>query len=74
MKTINKILLILTSTALALTMRAERDKEDGVPTQHNEATIAQLQAEMVSGTLTSKELTREYIARILALDQGDEGV
>ncbi len=69
MKTTNKILLILTSTALTLTVRA-----DNVPTQHNEATIAELQAEMASGKLTSKDLTREYIARILALDQGGPGV
>ncbi len=72
MKTINKILLILTSTALTLTMRA--DPQDGVPTRHNEATIAQLQTEMASGQLTSEALTREYIARIIALDQGGEGV
>jgi amidase len=72
MKTINKILLVLACTALALTVRAGR--EDGVPTRHNEATIAQLQAEMASGKLTSVELTREYLARIKALDQGREGV
>src|SRR3984893_2901226 len=73
MKTMNKILLILTSTALALTLRAEND-EDHVPTQHNEATVAQLQAEMASGKLTSEDLTKEYIARITALDQSKEGV
>ena len=73
MKTMNKILLILTSAALALTMRAEHDG-DNIPTQHNEATIAQLQAEMASGKLTSEDLTKEYIARILALDQNGEGV
>src|SRR6202165_1076016 len=72
MKTMNKIFLIITSTALALTVRA--DREDGVPTQHNEATVAQLQAEMASGNLTSEDLTKEYIARILALDQNSEGV
>ena len=74
MKTMNKILLILTSTALALTIRAENDDEDHVPTRHNEATIAQLQAEMASGKLTSEDLTKEYIARITALDQSNEGV
>ncbi len=74
MKFINKILLILTSTALTLTMRADPNKEAGVPTRHNEATIAELQAEMASGKLTSVELTKEYIARINALDQGAEGV
>src|SRR5436190_8548013 len=50
------------------------DDDDNVPTRHNEATIAQLQAEMASGKLTSEELTREYIARILALDQNGPGV
>src|SRR3981081_203240 len=70
----NKILLILTSTALAFTLRAESDDEDKIPTRHNEATIAQLQAEMASGKLTSEDLTKEYIARITALDQSKEGV
>jgi amidase len=73
MKTIKKILLILTATALTLTIRAE-DREAGLPTKHNEATVAQLQAEMAAGTLTSEELTKEYIARIRGLDQGPEGV
>jgi amidase len=47
---------------------------DDVPSRHNEATVAQLQAEMSSGRLTSEELTREYVARILALDQNGPGV
>src|SRR5437588_493922 len=72
MKTMNKILLLLTCTALVFTARAGR--EDNVPTQHNEATVAQLQAEMASGKLTSEGLTQEYISRILALDQGGPGV
>jgi len=72
METIKKILLILATATLTFTVRAGR--EDGVPTRHNEATIAQLQAEMASGKLTSVELTKEYIARIIGLDQGAEGV
>jgi len=40
-----------------------------VPTAHNEATIAQLQADMAAGKLTSVQLTQEYIDRIIALDQ-----
>jgi amidase len=68
----NKILLILTTTAFALTARADHD--DGVPTRHNEATVAQLQADMAAGRLTSEDLTREYIARIVALDQHGPGV
>jgi len=39
-----------------------------------DATIAQLQAAMASGRLTSESLTREYIARILAFDQDGPGV
>ena len=45
-----------------------------VPTQHNEATVAQLQADMAAGRLTSEQLTQEYIARIIALDQNGPGV
>jgi amidase len=69
----NKILLILMSTAFALTIRADHD-DDNIPTRHNEATIAQLQADMAAGRLTSEDLTKEYIARIIALDQSGEGV
>src|SRR5712691_10965447 len=72
MKTIKPILLILAIAALILTVRA--DRQEGVPTRHIEATIAQLQAEMASGRLTSVDLTNEYLARIKALDQGAEGV
>jgi len=36
-----------------------------------EATVAQLQAEMAAGHLTSEKLTRAYIDRIEQLDQGD---
>jgi amidase len=39
-----------------------------------DATIAQLQAAMTSGRLTSEALTRAYIARILAFDQDGPGV
>src|SRR6266446_4045099 len=72
MKTINKVLLIAVTAASALT--AQAGKEDGVPTQYNEATVAQLQAAMASGQLTSVKLTKFYLARIKALDQGSEGV
>lgn len=67
-----KILFITLTAACALS--AQAGKEDGVPTRHNEATIAQLQSEMASGKLTSVELTKEYLARIRALDLGPEGV
>jgi amidase len=76
MKTINKILLILTSIVLTLPLQAQNNGNGTVPTQHNEATIAQLQAEMASGKLTSVELTNFYIQRVHALDQpgADHGV
>lgn len=79
----NKTLLILTTAALTLSLRAQdtntpsRPGEHGggsVPTKHNEATVAQLQAEMSQGKLTSEQLTREYLDRIAALDQRGEGV
>jgi amidase len=41
---------------------------------YSEATVAQLQAEMAAGRLTSERLTSEYIARILKLDQDGPGV
>jgi amidase len=44
------------------------------PTQFNEKTVAQLQAAMAAGQLTSVELTNFYVNRILALDQGGPGV
>lgn len=39
-----------------------------------EASVAQLQAAMASGRLTSEAITRAYIARILAFDQGGPDV
>lgn len=48
--------------------------QDPIPTEFNEATVTQLQQMMASGRLTSEELTRYYIARILALDQQGPGV
>jgi amidase len=63
---------VFLGTLLACTARADHD--DGPPTRHNEATVAQLQAEMASGRLTSEELTKEYLARIAALDQSGPGV
>jgi amidase len=66
------ILITLISIGLTLQLVAQNN----VPTQHNEATIAQLQAAMALGKLTSVQLTNYYIARINALDQrgSDHGV
>jgi amidase len=70
MKTISQILLIIASFVLA----GAALQNPGVPTEHNEATIAQLQADMASGKLTSAQLTMEYLTRITLLDQKGPGV
>jgi amidase len=69
----------LLAALLALPLAAANDatqtsQSNDTPKQHNEWTVAQLQAEMASGKLTSENLTREYIARIVALDQNGPGV
>ena len=66
--------LTLVFAALLLSALAAAQTQNSIPTQHNEATIAQLQADMASGKLTSEGLTQEYISRILALDQSGPGV
>jgi amidase len=50
------------------------DPKDAREFRFNEATVAQLQAEMASGSLTSEQLTRAYLRRIFELDQGGPGV
>ena len=58
---------------LTCTFAAAQDHNSG-PRKFNEATIAQLQADMASGKLTSVELTQFYITRIFRLDQNGPGV
>jgi amidase len=53
---------------------AQADQNSSARRSHEDFTIAQLQAEMASGRLTSEALTREYLGRILALDQDGPGV
>ncbi len=65
--------LLALPAAAANDVTQNSDSKD-VPKQHNEATVAQLEAEMASGKLTSEQLTREYIHRIVALDQNGPGV
>ena len=62
------ILILLTPTFSAA------QKHHAAPDKFNEATIAQLQADMASGKVTSLELTQFYITRILLLDQKGPGV
>ncbi len=63
---------VFLATLLVSTSAAQN--QHAVPDKHNEATVAQLQAEMASHQLTSEELTKEYLARIIALDQDGPGV
>jgi amidase len=65
----------LLALPLAAADDATRNSDSkAVPTAHNEWTVAELEAAMASGKLTSEELTKEYIARIIALDQNGPGV
>src|SRR5690349_24947115 len=64
-------ILFIAATAVML---GAADDSHRVPTQFNEFTVAQLQAAMSSGRLTSERLTRFYVDRILALDQNGPGV
>jgi amidase len=48
--------------------------EASAPSHFNEATVADLQAKMAAGTITSEQLTKYYLHRILALDQNGPGV
>jgi amidase len=71
--------ILIATLALALSLLAvnadSRDNDHNkFPFRFSEATVAQLQAEMASGRVTSEELTEEYIERILALDQRGPGV
>jgi amidase len=59
-------------TALLLSPLAARAEDDDFP--FLEATVAQLQARMASGELTSVQLTRAYIERIHKLDSSANGV
>ncbi len=63
---------ILVTTLLLSPLAARAAPGDGFP--FLEATVAQLQAEMASGHLTSEQLTRAYIGRIHALDSSGPGV
>ena len=69
---------LLLAALLALPLMAAdngvRNESPEVPKQHNEWTVAQLESAMAAGTLTSEQLTREYIARIIAIDQNGPGV
>jgi amidase len=69
-KTLQNIIVVLAAVGLSISLRAQNN----APTKFNEMTIAQLQAQMAAGTLTSVELTEFYLERIFLLDQnGTDG-
>ncbi|MBV9724957.1 MAG: amidase [Gammaproteobacteria bacterium] len=63
------LLIICLLTPLAAQAGSKGKDKDNFP--FLEATVAQLQAEMRAGRLTSEKLTRAYIRRIQELDQAD---
>jgi amidase len=63
---------ILVTALLLAPLAARAEPDDEFP--FLEATVAQLQAEMASGRLTSEQLARAYIERIHALDSRGPGV
>ena len=63
------VLLVLQSAVLASDAPI-----NGAPTTFDDFTIAQLQAMMASGQLTSVALTNFYLKRIFAIDQNGPGV
>jgi amidase len=67
--------VLLVSTALyAKAPSGDSDSGEDLKFPYSEATVAQLQAAMAAGSLTSEQLTRAYIQRIFKLDQGGPGV
>jgi amidase len=62
--------IVLVVLSLLVPLVAEADGNDSSRLRLEDATVQQLQAAMASGRLTSEQLTRWYIARIHALDQG----
>ncbi|HXZ60528.1 MAG TPA: amidase [Steroidobacteraceae bacterium] len=65
---------ILITALLMLPLAAAAGGKDKDDFPFLEATVAQLEAQMAAGTLTSEQLTRAYIRRIEQLDQGGPGV
>jgi len=71
-----RILFVFIATVLASGWVAAENavSEASTPSHFNEATVADLQAMMAAGSVTSEQLTKYYLHRILALDQNGPGV
>src|SRR5213595_4032079 len=68
------IILLVPSVVVARTTTFSGNWATAAPTTYNEFTVAQLQAEMAAGRLTSVQLTQFYLDRISALDQAGPNV
>jgi amidase len=74
--TVNTFLttLLLASVLVGTSIAAQPASRDNSQKNYNEWTVAQLQAAMTNGNLTSEKLTKYYIQRILDIDQNGPGV
>ncbi|TMG52425.1 MAG: amidase [Chloroflexi bacterium] len=68
------IIMLIPSVVVARTTALTGNTTNTAPTAYNEFTVAQLQAEMAGGRLTSVQLTQYYLDRIAALDQSGPNV
>jgi len=68
------IIMLIPSVVVARTTALTGNTTNAAPTAYNEFTVAQLQAEMAGGRLTSVQLTQYYLDRIAALDQSGPNV
>ena len=68
------IIMLIPSVVVARTTALTGNAVTAAPTAYNEFTVAQLQAEMAGGRLTSVQLTQFYLDRIAALDQSGPNV
>jgi amidase len=59
---------------LAFPLVARADEQSPPPSRFNEATVADLQAQMAAGRLTSVDLTKFYLKRIKQLDENGPGL
>ncbi len=71
-----RILFVFIATVLASGWAAAENtfSEASAPSHFNEATVADLQAKMAAGAITSEQLTKYYLHRILALDQNSPSI
>ena len=69
-----RILILVSLMLVPLVAQADSKDKDKDKFPFLEATVAQLQAEMAAGSLTSQQLTRAYLERIQELDSTGPGI